>query len=231
VGWLAKRKARREADAAREAYEAALRRWTAVDAVLAELLEEAKTFDGTTQADTAGLVLELKEGEHAFLVLEGCGLVETRRGQGHYQGGYSGFSIPVGDTGIRYRIGASRGTYVPGPEHPTVIDTGVATITDQRAVFQGPQQSREWTFAKLLGFQHFDAPSWTAIQVSNRQKTSGISYATGMASRVQFRLELAIAHFEGDLQRFVANLEAEANRHHLARPAPPGVTAGPAAGG
>jgi hypothetical protein len=60
------------------------------------------------------------------------------------------------------------GHFVLGKEAPTPVDTGVATITNQRIVFQGPLQTREWDYAKLLGYQHFDSPPWTAIQVSNR---------------------------------------------------------------
>jgi hypothetical protein len=42
----------------------------------------------------------------------------------------SGWSFRVA-RGVYYRVAASRGTYVPGPELQTVIDYGTATITNR----------------------------------------------------------------------------------------------------
>ncbi len=116
---------------------------------------------------------------------------------------------------------------VPGTEKPTVVDSGVATITNLRVVFQGPMQTREWSFAKLIGYQHFDDPRWTALQVSNRQKTSGIAYDEASSLSVQFMLELALAHFNHRVDQFVGQLEAEVASHLATRPgagSPPGAT-------
>jgi hypothetical protein len=104
------------------------------------------------------------------------------------------------------------------------VDTGVATITNQRIVFQGPLQTREWDYAKLLGYEHFDSPPWTAIQVSNRQKTSGIQYDHTSAHEVQFRLALALAHFRHRVDELVGQIESNRTRHETARPTPPKLT-------
>jgi hypothetical protein len=157
-----------------------------------------------------------------LFTLTGAGLVESRRGQSHYIGGYSGFSFRIAK-GVRYHVGGTRGHYEPGAEAPTVIDTGTATITDQRVVFQGAKQTREWSFAKLLGYQHFDAPPWTAIEVANRQETSGILCDDKKAELFQFRLALALAHSQGQVDEFVAQLEAQRNAHHAAQPAEPSL--------
>jgi hypothetical protein len=151
-------------------------------------------------------------------------LVETRRGAGHYVGGYSGFSFRVAK-GVRYHVGGTRGQYQAGAEQPTVIDTGTATITDQRVVFQGAKQTREWAFTKLLGYQHFDAPPWTAIQVSNRQKTSGVLCDGDTAENFQFRLALALAHYRGEGPTFVGQLEGQVRDHEASRPIEPPPTA------
>ena len=157
MGWLAQRHARQE----REAFQGQMDTWNEEDTHLRNLLERAKTFEGETTVE--GNVVQLKGNERVFLIVRNCPLVEPRRGPGHYQGGYQGISIPIGNTGLRYRVGAGRGTMIPGTEKPTVVDTGVGTITSQRVVFQGPMQTREWSFAKLIGYQNFDDPRWTAL--------------------------------------------------------------------
>ncbi len=217
MGWLAQRHARKE----QEAFQAQMDTWNEEDNHLRKLLEQAKTFEGETTVE--GNVVQLKGDERVFLIVRNCPLVEPRRGPGHYQGGYQGISIPIGNTGLRYRVGAGRGTMIPGTEKPTVVDTGVGTITSLRVVFQGPMQTREWSFAKLIGYQNFDDPRWTALQVSNRQKTSGLSYDGASALDVQFMLELALAHFNQRVDQFVGQLEAEVASHLATRPsgAPP----------
>jgi hypothetical protein len=211
--------ARHVAEVAEDHYKAATAQWQEADANLRSLLQVAQTFNGQTAADAPNLPVVLRRNEHAFFTLTGAGLVETRRGQGHYVGGYSGFSFRIAK-GVRYHVGGTRGTYQAGPDQPTVIDTGTATITDQRVVFQGAKQTREWAFAKLIGYQHFDSPSWTAIQVSNRQKTSGVLCDAATAGNFQFRLTLALAHFNGQVPALVTQLEAQLQQHQATRPAP-----------
>ena len=74
--------------------------------------------------------------------------------------------------------------------------------------FQGGRQAREWQFAKLLGY--LDDPDWpvTILQVSNRQKASGIMYAGEHAPWFRFSLALALACHRRENGAFVAHLEA-----------------------
>ena len=220
MGRLGQWRAEKESRKAQASYQQELSEWTAVEQQLSALLDEAKTFRGLTAEDANGLVLQLKSDELVFLICQGAVLVEPRRGPGTYQGGYQGFSFPIGHTGLRYRIGGSRGHFVQGAETPTPVDTGVATITNQRIVFQGPLQTREWDYSKLLGYQHFDSPPWTALQVSNRQKTSGILYDQTSAHEVQFRFALALANFKHQVDELVAQLESDRTQHESTRPTP-----------
>jgi hypothetical protein len=208
------------AEVAEDHYKAALGKWQEAEAHLEAVLDLARTFHGEAAPDNPNLALVLKRDERAYFILTGAGLVESRRGQGHYVGGYSGFSLRVAK-GIRYHVGGTRGHYEAGAEAPTVIDTGTATITDQRVVFQGAKQTREWSFAKLLGYQHFDGPPWTAIEVSNRQKTSGVLCDEKTAELFQFRLALALAHNRGQVDEFVAQIAAQLNAHQGTRPTEP----------
>ena len=116
---------------------------------------------------------------------------------GHWSGRSAGFSVPVTD-GIRFRVGKSAGTYVQGQEKPTIIDTGDISFTTQRVVFQGGKYTREWLFSKLVGVVHDANQPCTAIQVSNREKTSGIVYAGLSPEIVRLKLEVAVAIFNGD---------------------------------
>jgi hypothetical protein len=219
MGWLARRRERKAQHAAHKRARAqaeALATWQAEDEQLHGFLDDARSNEGTED----GFGLMLKKDERTFQVLQGPSLIEPRRLPGHWEGRSQGFSIPIAG-GVRYRVGSTKGHYVQGAEKPTPIDTGTVTITNQRVVFQGTTASREWTFTQLLGLQHVDDPKWpwTAIQVSNRQKTSGFTYPADLAAQVRYRLDLALAHFHGDMDHFTAALEAQIHEHDLERPA------------
>ena len=66
-----------------------------------------------------------------------------------YQGGYSGFSFPVGKTGIRYKVGGSRGHSVQVGTKLDVADTGTLAITNKRAVYMGTRKTVDMPYAKL----------------------------------------------------------------------------------
>jgi hypothetical protein len=220
-GWRERRRLarqQREHDRRRRVYEQANARWEAENEELRQFLNLARTFRGGTSAD-APLALQLRRGERAFYVVSNAALVEPRRAPGQWVGRSSGWSFRVA-RGVYYRVGASRGTYVPGQEQQTVVDYGTATITNQRATFQGGRQAREWQFAKLLGYA--DDPAWpvTILQVSNRQKASGIMYPGEHTPWFRFSLALALACYRRADGAFVAQVEAEFNAHQAARPAP-----------
>jgi hypothetical protein len=206
-----------------------------------ERLDAVRTWYGGDPADPDSAGLLLKAGEKPYAVLEGAALIEPRRAPGQFVGGSHGVSLHIAK-GVNYRVGAVRGTYVPGPESPTPIDTGRAVITDQRVTFGGMKASREWLYAKLIGCQH-DPGNWTVLQVSNRQKASGIGYDAEHAAGIRFRLDLAIATYTGHRSALQSQLEAQLNEllgseperpvasdhDAIAAPAPPAAPAQPAA--
>lgn len=216
MGFFADRK-RRKAEAARAASLAA---WQDADESLRRLLADLATGPSTS---VAGFLP--KKGEAVTLDYQGAVLVEPRRQRGHYVGGYSGFSFKIA-TGVRYHVGATRGTYQPGAEVATVIDQGTVTMTNQRVVFRGTKQTREWAFAKLVGWSHDDPHPITYLQVSNRQRTSGFGYQPEHAPLVRFRLAWAMALFSGQVEDLRRNLEAELQAHQVLRPEPVGPTPG-----
>ena len=62
---------------------------------------------------------------------------------------------------------------------------------DQRVAdrFRRQKATREWLFDKIIAVEN--GATWSSVQVSNRQKTSGFGYGSAAAAEVQFRLELA----------------------------------------
>jgi len=199
----------------RQEYEASYRAWESADAEITELIDTATEFRGIDDASQLE-GFNLKRGERAYLTISSCGLVEPRRAVGQYTGGYSGFSFRV-TKGVRYHVGGSRGYYTPGPESPTMIDEGEVLISNLRVVFRGPKQSREWSFPKLLGVTHYP-DGWTALQVSNRQKASGIAYGTNASETVRFRLSLALSvHGEREKQ-FIQELVEQHAAHLRSKP-------------
>jgi hypothetical protein len=203
------------------AYKAALAEWTAQRDNYAELLELAKTFDGSACNE-----IMLGAGEALFLKATNTALVEDRRGQGHYEGHSTGVSVPIGSIGgrsVRYRVGANKGHYVQGSPTPTAIDTGTLFITNKRVIFQGSKQTRECTFAKLIGFEHNDVLGSTTFSVSNRQKATTIHYGPGLSAVFDFRLDLALAHFKGTAADFANQILGELTQLESQRPTAPAL--------
>jgi hypothetical protein len=153
--------------------------------------------------------LVLRPGERLVSTVQGCGLFEPRRGPGHWEGRSAGVSVPVPDTRLRVRVGKSAGTFVQGAETPTIIDSGNASITTQRVVFQGDKYTREWDFSKLIGVVHYSDHPATAIQVSNRQKTSGIVYPGPPSEPLRLAMTVAIAMFQGETEETLKELRDE----------------------
>jgi hypothetical protein len=78
-----------------------------------------------------------------------------------------GVSLPVGDTGIRYRISQGRGRMVTTGTTIDVDDRGVLSITSQRIVFTGGHQTKSWGLHRLLGVQLM--ADGVGLQIENLQ--------------------------------------------------------------
>jgi hypothetical protein len=206
-------------------YEKALASWQQERDAHAELVEMAEGFGGV---DTQEIML--KNGERLFFKVTSVALIEDRVHGGHYEGRSSGVSVPIGSIGgrsVRYHVGAQRGHYVQGTPTPTAIDRGTVYITNQRVIFAGAKQTRECNFAKLIGAQHNDAEGATTFSVSNRQKPTTIFYGPGVAAAFDFRLELALAHFKGNVAEILGQVKSDLEAVDAERPeAPAGLPSG-----
>jgi hypothetical protein len=178
-----------KAKKAEEHYKSELAAWQSEHDELNSALSAAQTRQGSPSSD-----IVLKRGEAVFATVTNASLVEDRRGAGHYAGGSSGVSIPIGSVGgrsVRYRVGASRGHYVQGTLHPEAVDNGKLVITNQRIVFVGGKKSIESQFAKLISANVGDGD--LSIAVSNRQKVTRIHYGTSLDGWMHLRLTLAMS--------------------------------------
>jgi hypothetical protein len=127
------RRAEREAAATAAAAEAAARQEQYVLDLYDWTISYARSIanGGFTDAHSS---LALKKGERAIYSLDGVGLVESRKGPGHWQGRSQGVSVRVpGTKSMRYRVGQTKGTFVSGEEKPTRIGSGFVTVTTTRA--------------------------------------------------------------------------------------------------
>jgi hypothetical protein len=218
--WKARRAQRSAAAAARHATQLEAT-WEQTDQQLVALIDRAVAA-AAGNFPPLDASIPLKAGEHALLDVAGVSLIEPRRGPGHWQGANQGVSVRIpGTRSMRYRIGTTHGTFIQGDEHPTPIDTGTLTITDHRAVFLGAQQTREWTWSKLVGFHDDNLTAWTGIAVSNRQKISGVAYPPSETASVRLTLELAAALGNGTVDACVADLKSERADWATHRPAFP----------
>ena len=160
-------------------------------------LEAVDTFFGLTGSDLPDdMGVILKSDEALYCLVTGAVLIEPKKGSGQWQGRSQGGSMPIPGTRLRYRIGASKGSFQLGEETPTPIDEGTFVVTDKRGIFTGQKQSREWTWSKLLGVTHYE-PGWTAMAVSNRQKISGVGVDSANVEHMRFLIEFAVARATG----------------------------------
>ncbi len=127
------------------------RRNDAMRAMGFDSLYEAAVLQ-TSGAQPVDSPLVLHSGERAYLSVPATlARYATRT---HYVGGSSGFSFPIGHTGIRYRVGAFRGHPV---QHQalTKLDAGTFVLTNQRVAFIGHSKSTNTALGKLMHVEVF----------------------------------------------------------------------------
>lgn len=208
-GWRERRADKREA----KEHAAAVTAWQSEQTLLDRLAQAAHAATGPGGGAGSGIIL--KAGEVA--VWNGpASLVEPRRQQGHYVGGYSGVSFRIAK-GVRYSVGGTRGHYVPGPEVQTPIDAGRAVVTTQRVVFSGGKANREWAYPKLVSVDSSADDATVLISVSNRQKVSGLHLGKTGSEFINF-LALAVAISQHGAKAVAAECEQTANAHRATQP-------------
>jgi len=172
MGFWANLKAKRAHKSAVRAYEINYADWER-DVEIFTKIKEAFALAAKGEDAASNLTVQ-KSGE--FVLWTGQGQFhETGRTAGHYEGSSQGISIPV-VAGIRYRVGANRGTFVSGSEIQVYKEVGEVVLTTERLMFNGMMNTKEWLFSKWNGAATTSDESDYIFHVSNRQKTSGILF-------------------------------------------------------
>jgi hypothetical protein len=120
-----------------------------------------------------GSYMSLKPGEIAFYERDGVQLLEYKSSGSTTSGGYLGGNLRLTDR-ISVSGGGFEGQTTRNPEEVAIIDTGKVTFTTQRAVFVGPNHTREFDFNKLLDLDISENGFTVRAAVSGRQKTSAL---------------------------------------------------------
>lgn len=202
-------------------YRAELARWQRVDDALARLLAIARTFTGYQAGEEPGEIrLILRREERTFCRVSRAFLVRVRRPPGRRAPGYSDYSV-VDDARLAAPGSHPVGSWRRRGEFRRILETGPVTITDQRVVFHGPERDRVWSYDSLVDVEHGVRHPLTLFHLRDRDELSGLAYTRAQAPMVRFMLALARAHAAGEVDSFVARLEADRAAHLARRPATP----------
>jgi len=222
MGWYSEFKAKRAAKKALALHNAAQAAW-AEDWATLEKIITAITAASKGEDSVPNTLMQAK-GEHTLW--SGTGIFhETGRTPSQYVGGSTGVSVPIAG-GIRFKVGAMRGTIVPGAEMQMDKDQGVVMLTNERLVFVGPIKSQEWKFDKLLMLSTTNDESDYFISVSNRKTTSGVRFDVRTGREFNRFLGAATAVNEHGYEKVLAELDslkqqALTSKPTLELPAPP----------
>jgi len=209
MGFIADWKAKRAFKEATKVYEVALADW---QSDMETFEKVAKAFELAAKGeDSADNETVQKDGE--IVLWRGKGQFhEAGRGAGQFVGASQGISVPV-VAGIRYRVGATRGTYVSGDPIQKYGEVGDVFLTTQRVLFNGMFNTKEWLFSKWNGAATSVEEDDFLFHVSNRQKTSGVLFSRTDGREFNRFLACAIIAAEHDIARVLK--EVEKNRKEL----------------
>ena len=198
MGFIANWKAKRAYKGAMEVYDAELTDWQS-DIEIFQKARDAFLLAAKGEDVVVNQTIQ-KAGEIVLWTAQGQ-FHEAGRGAGSFQGSSQGLSIPV-VAGIRYRVGATRGTYVSGDPIQKYGEVGDVVLTTTRVLFNGMINTREWAFAKWNGAAASEDETDYIFNVSNRQKTSGVLFSPRDGREFNRYLSCALVAAEYGIERF-----------------------------
>lgn len=210
---------RKAAEKEQAQYELELKNWELSKSCGERMLDAFESINKGEDAVETNAVL--KKGEYAFWTGV-ASYHESRRQAGTYVGRSSGVSIPIGGTGLRYRVGATKGTFIPGDDVQTTLDRGNVLMTTHRLIFNGNIKTQEWAFAKWTGADASDNEMSYEFHVTNRQKTSGITFNDFILGQEFNRFLGAILRVERDgIPALIKSLKETLKETEAEKPTPP----------
>ena len=183
-----------------------------IDAEITHLQETIDFFRNYktqfNETEPSGIIA--KSDEHVIAIGQGVALIESRRLPTTFQGGSKGFSVRVAK-GVSVRQSRSRGTATQGDDVPTDIDLGRFVVTDQRGIFIGEKQTREFKWENLVSYQvgSLGRNSILYLPVTNREKVSGVAGDHASIVQIEERVGFGVACKHGRSEQFLLNLKSK----------------------
>ncbi|GAA4570069.1 hypothetical protein GCM10023176_27920 [Micromonospora coerulea] len=210
TGWRA-RWARRENERRRTAYEAAVETWRRRDDELRRICARAE--DPQEPLETpAGLPVTLDPDEVVATVQPVAELVEVAARHTAGLPAPELTVVPVEDRGGSSRL----------PKGVTVVDAGMAVVTDRRLILVGGRGTREWPYPRLTGVAHDPDEPFTLLHMDDRGRIGGVRVPAGAAADFRLRLTMAYADAAGGRDALLDRLDEAVVTHWRTRPATPG---------
>jgi hypothetical protein len=217
MGFIANWKAKRANKEAMANYDLQINDWR-TDVEIFQKIREAFLI-ATKGEDVVSNQTIQKPGEIVLWKAQGQ-FHEAGRGAGSYQGSSQGLSIPV-VAGIRYRVGATRGTFVSGDPIQKYGEVGDVILTNQRVMFNGMFNTKEWAFAKWNGAAASADETDYIFHVSNRQKTSGVLFSAHDGREFNRFLSCALIAAEYGMDRVIKEIDKNVKELEEDKPAIP----------
>jgi len=217
MGFLANWKAKRAYKGAMAQYDLAITDWHA-DVEIFQKIKDAFLLAAKGEDVVVNQTIQ-KAGEIVLWTAKGQ-FHEAGRGAGTYQGSSQGFSIPV-VAGIRYRVGATRGTYVSGDPIQKYGEVGDVILTTNRVLFNGMFNTKEWAFSKWNGAAASADETDYIFNVSNRQKTSGVLFGARDGREFNRFLSCALIAAEYGIDRVIQEVDKNLKELEEDKPAIP----------
>ena len=154
--------------------------------------------------------LRLNPKEFVFYELRGVELREYRSTGSSFKGGYLGGNVKLTD-GISVSGGGNSGQFTPNEEESTTIDVGTVTYTNQRVLFTGSKQTREWDLSKLIGLDVGVSGQIVTINVSNMSKANALAAdaSVGITPGILFAMAAELNQNGEAAAKEIANKTAE----------------------
>ena len=217
MGLIANWKAKRAYKSAMAQYDLAITDWH-TDVEIFQKIKDAFLLAAKGEDVVVNQTIQ-KAGEIVLWTAKGQ-FHEAGRGAGTYQGSSQGFSIPV-VAGIRYRVGATRGTYVSGDPIQKYGEVGDVILTTNRVLFNGMFNTKEWAFSKWNGAAASADETDYIFNVSNRQKTSGVLFGARDGREFNRFLSCALIAAEYGIDRVIQEVDKNLKALEEDKPAIP----------
>jgi hypothetical protein len=141
------------------------------------------------------IYLSLRPREIAFYERNNVSLLEYKSSGSSMSGGFLGAGLGL-TSNISITGGGFKGQSTLNPEVVTEIDNGKVIFTNQRAVFVGPNHTREFDFKDLLDLDVSENGYTVRAAVSGQQKTSALQADAAGGLTPGFAFAMGVEFFQ-----------------------------------